>query len=596
MSLFVGKGGKTRRPIRNILPRIIRNGRFSPSQIIPNNRGLYLKDNNRLGRAFQFVRGTEAGKDYPKVSEIRDDLTSILGGKKFKTGVPRKVDGGFGSGREIKLRHWVEMSIFAHVLAILLSSSFVEDCKVRAPKENFTILDVELGKDPTFGKTKIPGNQVTMGTKTGMETTGVKNPTRATTPSPEQIREKAEKMRKRRRKLKNQEKRKKLAKANKRARDRDVSKRDPNVSPQKEATPSQTPDTKQATKEIGKKAAPKSPSKPKEDESPLCMRCSPKSPDKSKNASLIEKIMTPDLWELVKKERIIKETRRGKELKITEYKDGSRTITNLTNRNVKVPPRADGPKRFSLKPTRSGVANLNPDFRLMYPVVPDLVNLDEYNGPSLPSGIPKTLSGIASYKIPGMGKGRKVCDFYGSYPTSDLPRYIYIFVDTSQSMLEKLNYAQICAAGIAKSALERGIKVAVINFSTVAYFQPPTLDPHQIRYAIAINQGGMTFFPRIRKKELLNNGKPVDFVFVSDGGFNGDIPDGIKSQEEALSWSKRNRAYFYFLKFNFPKNISKELYEKLKAAGFFQTESKGILDELKAIGYKTKHLNITIRF
>lgn len=210
-----------------------------------------------------------------------------------------------------------------------------------------------------------------------------------------------------------------------------------------------------------------------------------------------------------------------KEVSLTAYRDGGRLLRNRTGRNVEIPPR---PGR---QPTTPGhVVALRSSIRL-------------------PRGVPGTLQGIANLTIPGKGTGRVACDLYRWAPSPDARREVVLFMDTSGSMADKINGAQICAAGVARSALKRGYRVTVFNFSDFAYFQQATREPRKLHRIIAVNIGGFTALPRIEARHLPPSGVPRDFVIVSDGLFNKHVKGSVASHRKAFRSSKANRAFFY---------------------------------------------------
>ncbi len=241
----------------------------------------------------------------------------------------------------------------------------------------------------------------------------------------------------------------------------------------------------------------------------------------------------------------------GKHVTATTYADGGRVVVNRTNRNVEVPPRFGrqaGTPGYVVR-VRSGVR--------------------------LPRGIPRTLKGLANLHIPGKGSGRVSCDLYRWDPTADPRREVVIFVDTSGSMAHKIGRAQICAAGIARSALKKGFKVAVFNFSDFAYFQEPTRDRKKLHRILALNIGGFTALPRIRDKDLPSTSVGRDFVVVSDGMFNKHIRGSIASHRDAYRSNKANRAFFYL--------FGSALHKHLR-------HPASIFARLKRLGYRTRNM------
>ncbi|MFH2005432.1 MAG: hypothetical protein ABI333_02485 [bacterium] len=236
-------------------------------------------------------------------------------------------------------------------------------------------------------------------------------------------------------------------------------------------------------------------------------------------------------------------------LRITAYRDGGRRVWNRTKRNVEIPPRPGEETA-----TQGLVITMK-------------------SGVRLPRGVPRTLNGIANLEIPGMGTGKVACDLFRWYPSPDATREVTLFVDTSGSMADKINHAQICAAGVARSALRRGYRVAVFNFSDFSYYQPPTRDAKKLHRILALTIGGFTALPKLQKKHMGNAATARDFVIVSDGLFNKFVKGSVKSHRRALRANRSNRAFFY-------------LFGNTREA--FYRDSRTVYARLARIGYRTR--------
>ena len=254
-----------------------------------------------------------------------------------------------------------------------------------------------------------------------------------------------------------------------------------------------------------------------------------------------------------------------KQLAMTTYRDGGRLVKNRTGRNVELPP------RLGRQPGTPG----------------HVVALR--SGILLPHGVPKTLAGIANLRIRGKGAGRVVCDLFRWDPSPDAQREVVLFMDTSGSMADKINQAQICAAGVARSALKRGYRVAVFNFSDFAYFQQATRDPKKLHRIIAVNIGGFTALPRITAKHLTTTKTPRDFVVVSDGLFNKHVKGSVASHRKAFGANKANRAFFYLFGSPLRKHFRhpQSVFARLQHVGY-RTRSMNQIRRSKAVANKSK--------
>lgn len=249
-----------------------------------------------------------------------------------------------------------------------------------------------------------------------------------------------------------------------------------------------------------------------------------------------------------------------KQVAMTTYGDGGRLVRNRTGRNVEIPPR---PGRQPATPGR--VVALRSSVRL-------------------PRGVPRTLAGIADLTIRGKGTGRVACDVYRWDPSPDARREVVLFMDTSGSMANKINQAQICAAGVAQSALKRGYRVVVFNFSDFAYFQQATRDTRKLHRIIAVNIGGFTALPRIEAKHLPPSKVPRDLVIVSDGLFNKHVKGSVASHRKAVGSNRANRAFFYL--FGNPRlkwyRHPQSVYARLRRVGY-RTRSMVKIRRSKAV-------------
>ena len=167
---------------------------------------------------------------------------------------------------------------------------------------------------------------------------------------------------------------------------------------------------------------------------------------------------------------------------------------------------------------------------------------------------------LAERKIRGI-PAVSLCNIYGKRKGNG---NLYLFVDSSRSMSSLVKRTQMCAAGVAISALKAGYSVSVINYSDKSYFHKPTKNKNIIFRAITKYQGKGTKFPSFPQ---LDPSKKADFVFVSDGVF---FSDG--SNLEQYSAPRINKKYFFLSKslcYNqLVYNNKNSIYSRLRKTGF----------------------------
>ncbi len=149
------------------------------------------------------------------------------------------------------------------------------------------------------------------------------------------------------------------------------------------------------------------------------------------------------------------------------------------------------------------------------------------------------LSELANGKV-GSRSAREVCAGSGDSPTKE--RTLVVLLDTSASMR---GLGTTCAAAAALSALERGVAVEVLNFSTRLIHQPPTHLAKDIYDAVTTVQNGHT---KLLAADWLVSQRalPRNFVIVSDSRIS-NLGDTIPSYERAISSNPENRAVFYLV-------------------------------------------------
>lgn len=126
----------------------------------------------------------------------------------------------------------------------------------------------------------------------------------------------------------------------------------------------------------------------------------------------------------------------------------------------------------------------------------------------------------------GKSTGKLACNPYRHFTRrrSGAGRTLVLLVDSSSSMSvrSRRKTAQICAAGAALAALERGLAVEVLNFSTHVRRQLATRDARAIYETIALNQDRFTRMPSLSR---IGSPRSSDIVLISDGAI--ELPKGV---------------------------------------------------------------------
>ena len=172
----------------------------------------------------------------------------------------------------------------------------------------------------------------------------------------------------------------------------------------------------------------------------------------------------------------------GHRIRRRRYADGGRLLSNVSGARVSAPERA------SFWRTRAAPKN-------------DVGRL--------------TLAGLAS-----MTGGRKgvLCDHLKRFPATQKGRIVHLLIDSSPSMAGSMSSAEVCAVGVANSALQKGYAVALGRFGASTVCHPPTKKSAIIRDLIVKrDRMGGTLLPTTCGADRARGA--VDVVIVSDGGF-----------------------------------------------------------------------------
>jgi hypothetical protein len=109
------------------------------------------------------------------------------------------------------------------------------------------------------------------------------------------------------------------------------------------------------------------------------------------------------------------------------------------------------------------------------------------------------------------------------------PKALYVLIDSSGSMVKNkyTSPATRCAWAAAKSALDHGIPVAVINFSDKLYVAEPSMDAQRVAEVICKAQRNETLLPEEQLEEFVAGEGRRDLVLLSDGriqNFDAALP------------------------------------------------------------------------
>ena len=146
----------------------------------------------------------------------------------------------------------------------------------------------------------------------------------------------------------------------------------------------------------------------------------------------------------------------------------------------------------------------------------------------------------------GGRNGRRACDVYHQVPRHR-HRLLVLMVDTSGSVVARGRHpaALVCAAGAALSALDRGYRVSLVNFSSETRFLKPTRDIETIYGVMSQLQRQGTRLPPIALLKL-PPGPPRDYVLISDGAI-ANLERVLPGYGRALRADRKNRGLFFLL-------------------------------------------------
>jgi hypothetical protein len=145
----------------------------------------------------------------------------------------------------------------------------------------------------------------------------------------------------------------------------------------------------------------------------------------------------------------------------------------------------------------------------------------------------------------GGSSGRVACNPYRDGRLGRKTLVLLVDSSASISSFGRAHQAAICAAGAALAALERGLTVEVLNFSSTTLHQPPTREAEPIYNMLLARQHERTLLPAASQM-VSASGEPRDFVLVSDAAI-GNLPAVLPSYRQAVRTHPGNRATLYLL-------------------------------------------------
>ena len=173
-----------------------------------------------------------------------------------------------------------------------------------------------------------------------------------------------------------------------------------------------------------------------------------------------------------------------------------------------------------------------------------------------------SLAGLAS-----LSAGRKgvLCDHLKRFPAARGGRAVHLLIDSSPSMAGSMSSAEVCAVGVANSALHNGYAVALGRFGASTVCHPPTRQSTLLRDLILKRDRlDGTLLPTTCG--AMRSPGPVDLVIVSDGGFLRTDAAKLAEARQVLHRGA-NRGMLYLVP-DARYMINPQAVEALKAIGF----------------------------
>ncbi len=146
------------------------------------------------------------------------------------------------------------------------------------------------------------------------------------------------------------------------------------------------------------------------------------------------------------------------------------------------------------------------------------------------------------------------------------PESVTILIDSSGSMIKNLytSPATTCAWAAARSALDEGVAVGVINFSDRIYTLEPTDDERRIAEVIGKQQRRDTLLPEEQLEELIALDGRRDLFLVSDGRI-ANAATALPHLQSVLQRNEANRGFAVVLE---STPATERIRKDLHAIGF----------------------------
>jgi len=146
------------------------------------------------------------------------------------------------------------------------------------------------------------------------------------------------------------------------------------------------------------------------------------------------------------------------------------------------------------------------------------------------------------------------------------PASLTILIDSSGSMIKNLytSPATTCAWAAAKSALDAGIAVGVINFSDQIYALEASTDEQRIAEVIGKQQQRNTFLPEEQLEQLVADEGRRDLFLISDGRI-ANTTSALPHLESVLGRNEANQGFAVMLESD---PATRKVRDDLHAIGF----------------------------
>ena len=146
------------------------------------------------------------------------------------------------------------------------------------------------------------------------------------------------------------------------------------------------------------------------------------------------------------------------------------------------------------------------------------------------------------------------------------PKALYVIIDSSGSMVKNkyTSPATRCAWAAAKSALDHGIPVGVINFSDKLYVAEPSMDEQRLAEVICKAQRNETRLPEEQLEEFVDEDGRRDILLLSDGVIQ-NLDTALPHLDLVLNRNENNRGIALIID---PSHNLEDVRRELHLIGF----------------------------